>query len=387
MESVKPEDNDWDKVGELIKSEYGINEKIFDKAKRIYTKWILLEHSDVPIPSNMNALNIAVGKGLEIKSQELIDDLNIEITDEEDKSVNEIIDEIDKEIEVEEEKQKEIEEMFNDEFITKPEETPDYIRLPAKGEAGKHDGHKIRTMDIDVKQGIKALYCVDCKKMITFLFDKAKGWDMAKAKKWMADHGKDYDDFVPKEETESHKTDVPQPDPKETEEPEEKKEPSKGFSLDEIPEIIEENKYLRDKIIELLKKIDESTFGFYDLKGLKEFKEMEALLKIGAVLNRKNKQNLKNAQNLIQEVLDSAETAEPTEEGKEIEIEIEDEGLEIEEKETEKESDVLDIDEKELVEIIHSALEEHINKSVENVSKNIKQDIDDNFKRLTGKVM
>jgi len=386
LESVKPEDKDWDKIKDIVKSEYSINEKLIDKAKRIYTKWILLEHSDVPIPSNINALNVAVGKGLEIKSQELIDDLNIEITDEEkDKNVNEIIDEIEDEVELTEEGKKKLEEGLKDiaegkveeidideleeekEVVTKPEETEDYIRIPAKGEEGKHDGHRIRTITISDEEGIKALYCGECKKAITFLFDKAKGWTMAKAKKWMADHDKDLKiDYIEKEEIESHKTDVLQT----------KEEQSKGFSLNEVYEIIKESKELKAKLAEIE-------------------------LKAGAVLNRTNKQDLKDAQAKIQKVLDSAETTEPTEEGKAVdELEIEDDrvfdleeldDLEIEEKEAEekpkKENNGIDIDEKELIEIIHSALEVHINKSVENVSKNIKQDIDDNFKRLAGKVM
>ena len=325
LESVKPEDKDWDKVGEIVKSEYGINEKLIDKAKRIYTKWILLEHSDVPIPSNINALNIAVGKGLEIKSQELIDDLNIEITDEEDKSVNEIIDEIEDEVELTEEGKKKLEEGLKDvaegkveeidideleeekNTVTKPEETEDYIRIPAKGEEGKHDGHRIRTITISDEEGIKALYCGECKKAITFLFDKSKGWTMAKAKKWMEEHDKDLKiGYIEKEEIESHKTDIPQ----------EKEEPSKGFSLDEVYEIVKESKELKAKL-----------------------EEIE--LKAGAVLNKRNKQDLKDAQAKIQNVLDSAEPAEGNgEEGKDIDIEIEDEGLEIEEKEVKEENDI-----------------------------------------------
>jgi len=349
LESIKPEDKDWDSVGESIKSEYGINEKIFDKAKRIYTKWLLLEHSDVPVASNISALNIAVGKGLKIESKELIDDLNIEITDEEDKSVNKIIDEIEDEVEVSEEEKN---------TVTKPEETEDYIRIPAKGEEGKHDGHRIRTITISDEEGIKALYCGECKKTITFLFDKSKGWTMAKAKKWMEEHDKDLKiDYIEKEEIESHKTDVPQA----------KEESNKGFSLDEIYEIVKESKELKAKLVEIE-------------------------LKAGAVLNKRNKQDLKDAQAKIQNVLDSAEPAEGNgEEDKSEAIEVEDDGLEIEEKEAkekpEKENNGIDIDEKELIEIIHSALEVHINKSVENVSKNIKQGIDDNFKRLAGKVM
>ena len=83
LESVKPDNKKWDKVKDKLISEYGIKEKLIDKVKRIYTNSILLEHSDVPIPSNINALNIAVGKGF-IKSDQLIKDLEIEIIDEKD---------------------------------------------------------------------------------------------------------------------------------------------------------------------------------------------------------------------------------------------------------------------------------------------------------------
>ena len=415
LESIKPEDKDWDSVGESIKSEYNINEKVFNKAKRIYTKWLLLEHSDVPVASNISALNIAVGKGLKIESKELIDDLNIEITDEEDKSVNEIIDEIEDEVELSEKGKKKLKEGLKDvaegkveeididnleaeleekNTVTKPEETEDYIHLPAKGEEGKHDGHRIRTITISDEEGIKALYCGECKKAITFLFDKSKGWTMAKAKKWMEEHGKnissyyegmeeatldnlEQEEFTIKDIEDEIKYIAKVGNTKPAmpfQEEKQKEEPSKGFSLNEVYEIIKENR----KLIDTLEKVIVE-------------------LKAGAVLNRINKQDLKDAQAKIQKVLDSAETAEPTEEGKAIdELEIEDDrvfdleeldDLEIEEKEAKKESDVFDIDEKELIEIIHSALESHINKSVENVSKNIKQDIDDNFKRLTGKVM
>lgn len=74
LESVTPDSKGWDKIKEKLISVYGIKEKLIDTCRRIYTKWILLEHSDVPIPSNINALNIAVGKGY-IKSKDLLKDL------------------------------------------------------------------------------------------------------------------------------------------------------------------------------------------------------------------------------------------------------------------------------------------------------------------------
>ena len=332
LESVLPQDKGWEKAKEIVKSEYGISEKLIDGAKRIYTKWILLEHSDVPIPSNINALNIAVGKGLEIKSQELIEDLKINIieeVDEEEKQSYELID--------------------LDDIINKPEGTDNYIHIPAKGEEGKHSGHKIRTMDIDVKQGIKGKYCIDCKKVISFMFDKSKGWDILKAKKWMADHGKGYDNFVLKGESD---------DTHQLEEPQEKEESSKGFSLDEIYKIVKENKELKSRL-----------------------EDIE--LKVGAVLNRKNKQNLKNAQNLIQEVLDSAEPA-ATDEEKSQNITIIGKA----------DNGKINIDEKELKGIIGSVITElkaeqkaQINMGVSRITANVKEGIDNNFKIMTGKVM
>ncbi len=74
------------------------------------------------------------------------------------------------------------------EVVTKVEETEETIRIPIMEEEGKHDGHRIRTITISAEEGIQALYCGDDKVVITYLFDKAKGWTLGKAKKWVADH-------------------------------------------------------------------------------------------------------------------------------------------------------------------------------------------------------
>ncbi|MDY6835502.1 MAG: HK97 family phage prohead protease [Chloroflexota bacterium] len=123
--------------------------------RRTYTKQELLEVSVVPVPSNPNALVDARAAGI-ITAKEF-DNL--------------------KELEGAE---------------LKPEVTEEYIRIPVPGESGKHDGHKIRTIDIDKDKGIKALYCVECKKVITYLFDKSK-WNMDRASQWVRDHtGKEH---------------------------------------------------------------------------------------------------------------------------------------------------------------------------------------------------
>ena len=87
------------------------------------------------------------------------------------------------------------------------------------------------------------------------------------------------------------------------------------------------------------------------------------------------------------------------------EIEIEDDELEIKDDTNQKDNqkdnlnanqekgddkekeETFDIDEKDLVKIIHSTLQEQLDKSAEKISEGLKEDINDNFKRLTGKVM
>jgi len=71
----------------------------------------------------------------------------------------------------------------------KPEETEDYIRIPVES-PGKHTDHRIRTITISAKEGIKALYCGECKVIITYLFAKDKGWTMEKARAWVKEHKK-----------------------------------------------------------------------------------------------------------------------------------------------------------------------------------------------------
>ncbi len=120
-------------------------------ARRTYQEVELLEISQVIIPSNRDAIMGMRSKGV-------------------DPIVNSLLDEVEK-----------------SDLITKPEETMNMIRMPVPSEAGKHDGHKIRTIDISTKEGIKALYCVTDKVIMTYLFDKEK-WDMEKVRQWMQAH-------------------------------------------------------------------------------------------------------------------------------------------------------------------------------------------------------
>lgn len=72
---------------------------------------------------------------------------------------------------------------------TKPRITENYIRLDAPNtKYSEHKDHPLRTITLSRKDGIKALYCIQCKKIIVFLFSKDKEWTMAKARKWVKEN-------------------------------------------------------------------------------------------------------------------------------------------------------------------------------------------------------
>ncbi len=110
-----------------------------------YDDWELLEWSLAPIPMNAEAMRIAKAQGFE--------------------------------------------ELLDKEIVTKPEETEDFIRIPVES-SDKHSGHRIRTIDISAKEGISALYCGECKQILTYLFAKDHDWTMEKAREWVKEHSK-----------------------------------------------------------------------------------------------------------------------------------------------------------------------------------------------------
>jgi hypothetical protein len=64
VESVGMGDKDFQSITKRVSEEYGVPFDEVTKARRIYTKWVLLEHSDVPVPSNAQSLNVIVGKDI-----------------------------------------------------------------------------------------------------------------------------------------------------------------------------------------------------------------------------------------------------------------------------------------------------------------------------------
>lgn len=61
------------------------------------------------------------------------------------------------------------------------------IGVLVPGENGGHHGHKVRTIVVCEEEGIKALYCLDDKKIVTYSFMKSKGWTEETAKNWVED--------------------------------------------------------------------------------------------------------------------------------------------------------------------------------------------------------
>jgi hypothetical protein len=176
VEVVSNGEKGFDAWQAILEKDYGITRDESGQAKRMYTKWALLEHSDCPVPSNAACLNLLVGKSI---SARLKKDMGVPEPD------------INPDMKPDEPAIKQAESITSSdtnldmESVTKPETTDNYRRIPV--DEGDHSGHKIRTMDISAEKGIKALYCVDCKKIITYLFDKDK-FTMAEAQAWVADH-------------------------------------------------------------------------------------------------------------------------------------------------------------------------------------------------------
>jgi hypothetical protein len=88
--------------------------------------------------------------------------------------------------------------------VTKPEETENFIHIPVK-DKGLFDPESFRTISISKSEGISAISGKlksppegQSGSMVIqkYLFAKEKGWTMAKAKKWVSDHKKEYDEHM-----------------------------------------------------------------------------------------------------------------------------------------------------------------------------------------------
>jgi len=159
--------------------------------RRTYTEAELLEISHVVVPSNRDAMQTMMAKGIE-------NPIICELCDEILKDIVQIIcpycggEKVEPKPELGKTVWQCLECGKTFDTTTKPEESDEFIRIPNPQDTKNHDDHKIRTIKIDDEKGITALYCVDCKVVKTYVFAKDKGWTMAKAKKWVEDHSKNF---------------------------------------------------------------------------------------------------------------------------------------------------------------------------------------------------
>jgi len=213
VEFVTPDDKAWEKLydswvkrvtGFLRGKGLEIGEAALEGIKRIFTKWLLLEYSDVMVPSNAHAVTLAVQKGL--LTSDDIERYTIKVPD--DEPIKTPIYENGKKIgdfiippniySMAASRYDTVTQGYGaaagvppddipgisigkDNLVTKPETTEEYHRIPV------NDCTITATIDIDKEKGIKALYCGDDKKVATYLFDKEQ-WSMAEAKAWVAEN-------------------------------------------------------------------------------------------------------------------------------------------------------------------------------------------------------
>ncbi len=77
LETTTPEKDDWEETCDELKETWPGFSRIKKNVRRIIKKWLLLEHSDVSVPANINALTVAVAKGEIDLSDGLREELNM----------------------------------------------------------------------------------------------------------------------------------------------------------------------------------------------------------------------------------------------------------------------------------------------------------------------
>jgi len=177
LKSVRNGEQGFDKLCDKIELS-GLTLSDRSKIRRIYTDWLLLEHSDVSVPANINALNVAVGKGLEL-SEDLLKELGI---DKDDVEAAKALETEREDTTVEEEETDPLKE-FEEILKPFPNEHACRINEPAKYTSFARDNNKFGP-------GIHAIWGIKDGKseLQSIRFDKSK-YPAAEAKKWATDHG------------------------------------------------------------------------------------------------------------------------------------------------------------------------------------------------------
>lgn len=164
--------DEFDELDDKYIESLGLTKDDISGADRIYPEWLMLEYSDVPVPSNPEALQLAISKG--IITQEEVDE-----ADERKAIVLDIIEE--------EKSQPE-----SEEIVLKPETTDNYHHIPVRSAGDFVDG-SFKTITLSADQGIKAVIGKlksdpdGSTKIQKYLFDVSK-WTMEEARSWVNDH-------------------------------------------------------------------------------------------------------------------------------------------------------------------------------------------------------
>lgn len=174
------EENDFGSITDEEFKSMQITKEEIQGASRIFPKWLMLEYSDVPVPSNPDALQLAISKGILCGDdlQRAIDENAFVVDIENTESV-----EVDTEEKPTEDKAI---------IINKPETTEDYHHIPIRDKSD-FVSDSFRTITLSEGQGIKALIGKlksdpDGKtEVATYLFSTSE-WTMEEARAWVDKH-------------------------------------------------------------------------------------------------------------------------------------------------------------------------------------------------------
>jgi len=216
LEAVTPRDQDaagWEKALTAWRGEF---KAAYGKAptavpKRIYTKWALLEYSDVPVPANQEAVSIAVAKGVLPGLDHLPDDeaaryvvrlvhRTVQPWEEPALRYHDAAGELLLDVRKDgdggfggPEVRAEIERAVR-EIVEKPgwDETESSFRRRVRDPADFQDG-TMRTVTLQEKKPQVSsvqgkLKGQDTMTIQSIIFPKSEGWTLAAAKTWVADH-------------------------------------------------------------------------------------------------------------------------------------------------------------------------------------------------------
>lgn len=244
------------------------------KPCRTYTDVELLEISQVTVPANPSALQKSMNDNEDAFMKEYFELVQQKLFHQEEM------------IPIEEDFSEMVTKDLEGDIETKPD-TEGYVHIGV--DEGKHGDHKIRTISISKDQGIQAHYCVDCKKITGYLFDKSKGWTREKAEAWVKEHTKkdDFEEMLTRYINEDDET----KDFNEYVE-EEKKKPKGGCKSEEEEEMVLE------AIKELSAKIDaiEARLIKWDEEDEKLQKDLEEIATAMSEKERKEEEDAINKQ-------------------------------------------------------------------------------------------